>query len=161
MLFFTIALFILDAMWVAAFCVPLLSDMHRTPRMTLSSRARDEDDPIDIDEQIWKLNELFGIDDRANDILITTSKRRQNLEREIELLNQLHPDYLLEESNPESKENGIIAEFWSIWYGECGASNERILREFEEELVGGGPNTWPEGKNMIKNGNEHYVNNSL
>lgn len=118
----------------------------RVSRTSLKSRGDGDDQGEDMDAKIHALNKIFGVDDKSNEILIATSKRRRNLEREIELLSQLHPDHLLEESNPDSAENNIIAEFWSIWYGECGASNEKVLRAFEEELVGGGPSSWPDAE---------------
>ena len=118
----------------------------RISQTSLKSRGDSDEQLEDMDSKIHSLNKMFGVDDESNEILIATSKRRRNLEREIELLSQLHPDYLLEESSPDSTENKIIAEFWSIWYGECGASNEKVLRAFEEELVGGGPSSWPDAE---------------
>ena len=118
----------------------------RISQTSLKSRGDGDEQLEDMDSKIHSLNKMFGVDDESNEILIATSKRRRNLEREIELLSQLHPDYLLEESSPDSTENKIIAEFWSIWYGECGASNEKVLRAFEEELVGGGPSSWPDAE---------------
>lgn len=105
-----------------------------------------DDDAIDLDSKIRALNKMIGVDDKSNDILMSTSNRRKNLEREIELLSRLHPDHLMEESNPDDAENDIIQQFWSIWYGECGASNARALRAFEEELVSGGPESWLEAE---------------
>ena len=125
--------------------LPSLMKHKAISYINLSSKGSG-DDVVDIDAKIRSLNKMFGIEEKASDVLISTSKRRRNLEREIELLSHLDPEYLLEESNPDGAENYIISEFWSIWYGECGDSNERVLRAFEEELVGGGPNTWPEAE---------------
>lgn len=133
---------------VAAFVEsPLLVQRTvRTYQISGIRSSRGDGDSIDMDAKIRALNKMIGVDDKRNDVLISTSKRIRNLEREIELLSQLHPDYLMEEPNPESAENNIIREFWSIWYGECGASNAKVLRAFEEELVGGGPESWPEAE---------------
>ena len=124
---------------VAAF----YSNAHKFLKCTSQIKLSADDE---LEEQIRALNKMIGVDDESNDILISTSKRQRNLEREIELLWRLHPDNLLEESNPDSAENDIIAEFWSIWYGECGASNEKVLRAFEEELISGDPSSWNEAE---------------
>lgn len=133
---------------VAAFVAsPLIVQRTvRTYQISGIRSSRGDDDSIDMEAKIRALNKMIGVDDKRNDVLISTSKRKRNLEREIELLSQLHPDYLMEELNPESAENNIIQEFWNLWYGECGASNAKVLRAFEEELVGGGPESWPEAE---------------
>ena len=137
-----VQIILLAAGSAAAFSSPHLPLRHKLKRTSHIKLSADDE----LEEQIRALNKMIGVDDESNDILITTSKRQRNLEREIELLWQLHPDYLLEESNPDSAENEIIAKFWSIWYGECGASNEKVLRAFEEELISGDPSTWNEAE---------------
>lgn len=83
--------------------------------------------------------------DRATPVL--TSARKQRLEREIELLRQLDPDH--PDNNPEysdlQNQELVMAQLWSLWYGERGPANEMKLREVEETLAD--PDRWQDAEN--------------
>eukprot|EP00804_Cyclotella_cryptica_P001918 CCRYP_007369-RA/>CCRYP_007369-RA protein AED:0.11 eAED:-0.01 QI:0/-1/0/1/-1/0/1/0/256 len=93
---------------------------------------------------------MFAADETSKKIRsgpILTTARRRNLEREIDLLSQLDPNFLMKESlSAGVTESTIVAELWKIWYGERGASNERRLRTIEELLVADGPSSWPQAE---------------
>lgn len=78
---------------------------------------------------------------------VLTSTRKQRLEREIDLLKQLDPEH--PENNSEfvdlQNQEFIMADLWSLWYGERGSMNERKLKAIEETL--GDPDLWPQAEN--------------
>jgi hypothetical protein len=121
----------------------------------MASKRDDHDDPSDtspedFDMQIRALNKIFAADETRKEIQsgpILTSARRRNLEREIDLLSQLDPDFLMKESlSAGVTESTIVAGLWEIWYSERGASNERRLRAIEDVLVADGPSSWPQAE---------------
>ena len=67
---------------------------------------------------------------------VLTTSRKQRLEIEIDLLKQLdpeHPDNNSEYSDLQNQEL-VMAQLWSLWYGERGPLNARILQEIEGSL---------------------------
>ena len=94
-----------------------------------------------------------GSDGDAAWIVLTTS-RRQSLQREIHLLKLLDPtsplarleeanDSIRDEENdndyydPINREERVISELWSLWYGERGSYNEKKLIDIEMGVFGG------------------------
>ncbi|KAL7475936.1 hypothetical protein ACHAW6_001829 [Cyclotella cf. meneghiniana] len=154
MIFFAIISVFLPASFAAGFSSPpvffIPKSKCRTSDVMLTSK-RDRDDPNDtppedFDMQIHALNKIFAADTRKGirSGPILTSARRRNLEREIDLLSQLDPDFLIKESlSAGVTESTIVAGLWEIWYSERGVSNERRLRAIEDVLVADGPSSWP------------------
>jgi hypothetical protein len=94
---------------------------------------------------------LHGLsnDDDEIDVGITDNKMmgrgirdKSFLEREIELISRLDPDHAGNnaEYSDIQKQDIVMSEFWSIWYGEKGQLNEQKLRSIEETL--GDPSQW-------------------
>lgn len=136
----------------AAFSLSPSLATHYKQSSTILAAFNDDNDglkdisPADRYDKISALNKMFSADKRTKPIPILTDSRRKMLQREIELLSQLDPDYLYSTSNPDAVESNIISELWSIWYGERGASSESSLRAIEDILVASGAASWPKAE---------------
>eukprot|EP00970_Alexandrium_tamarense_P010296 scaffold2067_cov158-Alexandrium_tamarense.AAC.2 len=139
-----------------------IASPHRHPHGRVASilirhaHANEEDDgtsanegadgppsPQDLDQRKLELEKLMSSKavQRDESIPVLTASRRRSLEKEIELLQQLDPD--VSNTQDLNHEGNIMAQFWSIWYGERGPMNERKLRTIEDMLVvDDEPSTW-------------------
>lgn len=132
-----------------------LYSAHIRPTPVLYA-AHDEDDvgnDANLDQQKLALENMLKNSSGTNssppeNLSILTTSRKQRLEREIGLLRQLDPDHPENNSDYSDMQNQefVVAQLWSLWYGERGPLNEMKLREIEETLVD--PSQWARAENQ-------------
>ena len=100
-----------------------------------NNRSRKSDD-------IFSSNRNIDIkSNRSTAPTVLTTSRRQRLQREIHLLKQLESASSVRPEDDDydhpNREERVISELWSLWYGERGSQNEKKLIAIEMLVHGG------------------------